>query len=85
MAKQTQVQRVLKHMLQGKSINRLEAIHWGWCWELSARMCEIEDRYGVRPQRKRVKLGELSMTEYWLSAEDIDKVNNMRGFYYEEF
>lgn len=72
----TQCEKIILHMLKGKSIDRKYTINHGICWELSARICEIEYKYGVTVERKRVDLGKLSMTSYWLCEDGIEFVSD---------
>lgn len=76
--KLTQRDKIILHLLKGEGIDRKYTIDNGICWELSARVLEVEAEYGIEILRQRVKLGRLSMMRYWLNPDDIDKVRSIR-------
>lgn len=73
----TQRDKLVELMLTGMRVTRLYCVDNRIAWEVSARMNEIEKEYCIEIQRKRIKLGNLSMSEYWIAEEDMDKVKGM--------
>jgi len=67
----SQTSRILSHLLEGKSITALEALDLYGCLRLSARIKDIEIRYGFTPSRDRVQVKnregkEVYVTRYWI-------------------
>lgn len=67
----SQTARILSHLLEGRSITALEALDLYGCFRLSARIKDIESRYGFTPSRDRVQVKnregkEVYVTRYWI-------------------
>jgi len=52
---ESQAKQILNYLLLGMSINGLEALRLFNCFRLPARVKEIEDKFGIRPDRKMIK------------------------------
>ena len=64
---ESQAKQILNYLLLGVSINGLEALRLFGCFRLPARILQIEKEFGIRADRKMVKVGNGKMiAEYFI-------------------
>ena len=71
----TQKQAILDWLMAGKRLTALEALWRFGCLQLSARIVEIEQEYGVRARRESEKTPSgKTVKRYWMDREQIAAV-----------
>lgn len=65
--KETQCDKILRHLKAGRTITPLEAVNRFGCLALSQRIGDLK-REGVKIQSKRVKRGKKHVAQYRLAA-----------------
>ena len=68
--------KIVDYMLTGARINRPYCAQNCIALELSSRIGEIQEEYGIEIQRKSIKFGNSRVTEYWIKPDDMEFVRN---------